>query len=62
MARLTAQQMCNQYGLMVKDVVEMTGRRRKLLQQWYLHRPDLFEIVVLGCAKKKELENENKKD
>jgi hypothetical protein len=39
------------YGLgSLSEVVRMTQLSRKALETWYTTRPELFEIVLKGCA------------
>jgi len=42
----------------LSEVSEMTGRSTRTLGNWHYHYPELFEIVVLGCRARRQLEIE----
>jgi len=46
----TASQQAKSVGLKnLKQVTEITGAHRNTLRQWHRDKPDLFNIVLLGC-------------
>jgi hypothetical protein len=48
---MTAAEQVKRAGLKsLKQVSKMTGKPTQTLNAWHKASPDLFEIIVLGCA------------
>lgn len=44
----------------LEQVSRLTGQSPQTLRNWSLAKPDLFEIVLLGCAAKKQLNGDDR--
>lgn len=55
---MTASENAKAAGL--KNLAEVSGMTKtssQALINWYHHKPDLFRIVIAGCAREKEARN-----
>lgn len=53
----TASQTAKKHGLKsLAEVSNMTGVRFQTLNNWFNNKPELFTIVIYGCAAKKGVE------
>ena len=53
---MTPSQQAKQAGLSgLKQVSEMTGQSAQTLINWHKNKPELFGIVISGCAAKLKL-------
>jgi|TARA_S200002703_G_scaffold141114_1_gene132728 hypothetical protein len=57
MQNITCSQYAKAYGLKsLKEVQELTGGvYRDTLLKWYKNKPELYEVIVLGCVAKKQI-------
>lgn len=52
---MTASESAKSAGLKsLAEVSEMTKTSTQTLNNWFNHKPELFEIVLLGCHEKKK--------
>ncbi len=50
---MTASKKAKELGLKnLKQVSELTGQSLQTLTNWFNDKPELFEVVLLGCAAK----------
>ena len=59
---MTASQQAKSAGLKsLAEVSEMTKQSTQTLNNWFNHKPELFEVVIAGCQSisKKEKNNDN---
>lgn len=48
---MTASQKAKAAGLdSLAQVSKMTGQSAQTLSNWHKHKPELFRVVILGCA------------
>ena len=48
---MTASQTAKKTGLSsLAEVSEMTGQSVQTLNNWFNDKPDLFQVVIVGCA------------
>jgi len=53
MANKTASKAAKEAGLKnLSQVSEMTGQSLQTLTNWFKNKPELFEVVLIGCKSK----------
>ena len=53
---MTAQEQASKAGVTLAEITAITGTARSTLNDWHKNKPKLFEVVLIGCASKIELE------
>lgn len=52
---MTPSQQAKAAGLTsLAEACEMTGQSAQTLDNWHKHKPELFKMVILGCAVSKQ--------
>jgi len=53
-AKQTTADICVRCGIRVRDVSKISGVPRSTLNTWANSKPELLEIVALGCVEKQK--------
>ena len=53
---MTPSQQAKEAGLKnLREVQDITGQSAQTLTNWQKHKPELFKIVLIGCAESKKI-------
>lgn len=57
----TLDQECRKYGLKRARVAEITSMEPRTLNKWFVERPNLIRVIIIGCFVLNELEKNSQR-